>query len=104
VHDIDLKFGGDGYAAYGNAAEAVANFWLLLPFNNEPATAGNGTHIAFLAPSRRAVDEFHRLALKLGGTDEGVPGVRPYYHEGYYSAYVRDTDGNKLQAFCNETQ
>ena len=74
---------------------------LLKPFDGGPVTSGNGTHVAFLASNRAAVDAFHAAALANGGTDEGAPGLRPHYHPNYYGAYVRDPDGNKLQAVCH---
>ena len=70
-------------------------------FDGAPATFGNGTHVAFLATSRAVVDDFHAAALAHGGSDEGAPGLRPHYHPNYYGAYVRDPDGNKLQAVCH---
>ncbi|MCW3849269.1 VOC family protein [Sphingomonas sp. LB-2] len=75
--------------------------FILKPFDGAPATVGNGTHIALLAPNRAAVDAFHAAALANGGTDDGPPGPRPHYHANYYGAYVRDPDGNKLQAVCH---
>jgi predicted lactoylglutathione lyase len=42
----------------------------------------------------------HRKALELGGADEGKPGVRAEGGEGFYAAYFRDLDGNKLDVFC----
>ena len=48
--------------------------------------------------------DFHAKALSLGGRDEGTPGLRPDYHPNYYGAYVRDLDGNKLQAVCHEPE
>lgn len=71
------------------------------PFDGGTASVGNGTHAAFIAPDRAAVDAFHAAALANGGTDEGAPGLRPHYHAYYYGAYVRDPDGNKLQAVCH---
>ena len=65
-----------------------------------PATWGNGTHVAFLAATRDQVHRFHERALRFGGMDEGPPGPRPRYGANYYAAYVRDPDGNKLQAVC----
>ena len=76
--------------------------YLYPPFNGEPATVGNGSHIAFTAHARSAVDEFHAMAMAFGGQDEGAPGLRVHYGENYYAAYVRDPDGNKLQAVCYE--
>ena len=56
--------------------------------------------MAFLAPTRASVRQFHDAAIAFGGTDEGQPGLRLHYAENYYAAYVRDPDGNKLQAVC----
>lgn len=74
------------------------------PFDGGPASHGNGAHVAFVAPNRAAVDAFHAAALANGGTDEGAPGLRPHYHLHYYGAYVRDPDGNKLQAVCHQAE
>ncbi|HUQ13370.1 MAG TPA: VOC family protein [Novosphingobium sp.] len=71
------------------------------PFDGQPARPGNGVHIAYLAKDRATVDAFHAAALAHGGSDEGAPGLRPHYHAHYYGAYVRDPDGNKLQAVCH---
>lgn len=75
--------------------------FVLAPFDGRPASVGNGAHVALLAKSRAAVDAFHAAALAHGGSDEGAPGLRPHYHAHYYGAYVRDPDGNKLQAVCH---
>jgi catechol 2,3-dioxygenase-like lactoylglutathione lyase family enzyme len=85
---------------YGESAFPV--FWIGLPFNREHATVGNGVHICFTAPSRAAVDEFYRAALAAGGSDDGPPGLRPHYHANYYGAFVRDLDGNKIEAACHK--
>lgn len=73
-------------------------FSVETPVDGQRATAGNGTHVCFEAADRNAVQEFHRLALELGGTGEGAPGVRPNYDAHYYGAFVRDPDGNKIEA------
>ena len=78
----------------------VPTIYLYRPVDGRPATWGNGSHIAFMAQTVDAVDSFHRLALDHGGLDEGAPGPRPHYGDNYYAAYVRDPDGNKLQAVC----
>jgi catechol 2,3-dioxygenase-like lactoylglutathione lyase family enzyme len=72
-------------------------------FDRLPAVPGNGGHVAYLAKSRAQVDAFHATALAHGGADEGAPGLRPHYHPNYYGAYVRDPDGNKLQAVCHSS-
>ena len=55
--------------------------------------------VAFAAGSRANVDKLHAKALALGGTDEGAPGLRGPEEYGFYGAYFRDLDGNKLCAF-----
>ncbi len=75
--------------------------FILSPFDGAAATVGNGTHAAFIAKDRTAVDAFHAAALAHGGSCDGPPGLRPHYHPNYYGAYVRDPDGNKLQAVCH---
>ena len=72
-------------------------FSLETPTEGE-ATAGNGSHVAFVARDRETVDRFHRTALENGGTDAGAPGLRPEYDANYYGAFVRDPDGNKIEA------
>ena len=71
------------------------------PYNGEPHAPGNGQMVAFLASSRQVVDEAYKVALANGGASEGAPGLRPEYHEYYYGAYVRDTEGNKLCIACH---
>ena len=89
-----------GYAADGDSR---CRFWVVEPFNREPATLGNGVTIALVAPNRAAVDAFHAAALAAGGTDEGVPGLRPF-HASFYAAFVRDHDGNKISAVCEKPE
>tara|TARA_B100000686_G_C16269633_1_gene703361 strand:+ start:135 stop:524 length:390 start_codon:yes stop_codon:yes gene_type:complete len=88
------------FAACG-PEEQPPQFFIGAPFDEESATAGNGTHIALLAPNRAAVGGLHDAALAEGRSDEDTPGPRPHYHEHYYGAYVRDLDGNKIQACCH---
>ncbi len=56
-----------------------------------------GLHFAVQAPKKEAVDEFYRLGLINGGTDNGKPGERNY-HNGYYACYLLDPDGNNIEA------
>lgn len=76
------------------------HLWVTLPFDGRASTVGNGTMVSFLAASRAAVDAFHAAALSQGGLDEGGPGLRPQYGASFYAAYLRDPDGNKLNAVC----
>jgi predicted lactoylglutathione lyase len=68
---------------------------LPLPYNGNPATAGNGTMASIGAAYCAQANKIHPLALAHGGTGEGAPGQRP---NGFYAAYFRDPDSNKLNA------
>jgi predicted lactoylglutathione lyase len=90
----------DRYIGYAkNSSLNKVEFYLMLPHNKKTATFGNGTMIAFDIISKKDVDMFYNLALKLGATDEGLPGPR---HEEHYYAYFRDLDGNKICAFSSD--
>jgi catechol 2,3-dioxygenase-like lactoylglutathione lyase family enzyme len=84
---------------YGPKDAPRTQFWVNKPFDGARATVGNGSMPAFIAPSRAAVDAFHRAGLANGGTDEGAPGLRPYGPD-FYACYLRDPDGNKISAVC----
>ncbi|HVV34724.1 MAG TPA: VOC family protein [Vitreimonas sp.] len=95
--EINGKLVGVGYGVGDSAS-----FWIQLPINGQAATMGNGVHIAFRAESRSAVDAFFLAALDKGGIEDGRPGLRTEYSPDYYGAFVRDPDGNKIEA-CNHT-
>jgi catechol 2,3-dioxygenase-like lactoylglutathione lyase family enzyme len=59
-------------------------------------------HIAFGAESREEVDAFHRAGTGAGYRDNGAPGERPIYHEGYYGAFLLDPDGNNVEAVFHD--
>ncbi len=89
-----------GAVAYG---KEFPEFWVQTPIDGNPATIGNGSHIGFVANSKEEVHAFHEAALNNGGEDDGEPGPRPDYGEAYYGCFVRDLDGNKIEAtFWNE--
>ena len=75
----------------------TAGLCLALPFGGKPMTLGNGVMAAFLAKDKAQVDRVYKLALSLGGTCEGPPGPRG--SSGFYAAYFRDPEGNKLNAY-----
>ena len=85
----------DCFIAWGTGPDG-AGLGVTLPFDKRPATVGNGCMVALQAGSRGEVDRLHARALALGGSDEGAPGQRS---EGFYAAYFRDPDGNKLLAY-----
>ena len=85
----------DKFIAWG-APGGAPGIGLTKPFDGNKATVGNGVMVALAAKDKAQVDRIYALALALGGTDEGAPGPRG---EGFYAAYFRDLDGNKLNAF-----
>ncbi len=73
-------------------------FWLNERRNMTPVDAGTGTHICLRASSVEAVHAFHAAALEAGGTSDGEPGPRSGQIGGYYAAFVRDPEGNRIEA------
>ena len=98
-----LRFREDGRPWAGWQAPGVARplFVIGAPEDGNPATIGNGTMVALLAPTRAAVDAAHAVGLTMAGNDAGSPGLRPHYHADYYGAYLRDPEGNKIALACH---
>ena len=63
-------------------------------------TPGAAAHVALRAPDRAAVRRFHACGLIAGGQDHGAPGLRADYAPTYYAAFLRDPDGNNIEAVC----
>lgn len=63
---------------------------------------GRGFHLAFVAPDRQSVIEFHAAALAHGGVDNGGPGIRSGYGPNYFAAFVVDPDGHHIEVVFNE--
>jgi catechol 2,3-dioxygenase-like lactoylglutathione lyase family enzyme len=83
---------------WGRAGKPHAEFWI----NARPAMKlvepECGTHICLRTGDAAAVDAFHAAALAAGGSSDGDPGARPQYSEAYYAAFIRDPDGNRIEA------
>jgi catechol 2,3-dioxygenase-like lactoylglutathione lyase family enzyme len=73
-------------------------FWLNQRADRRTPAANSGVHVCVRAASAEAVDAFHAAAVQMGGTSDGAPGLRPEYHENYYAAFIRDLDGNRIEA------
>tara|TARA_R110000751_G_scaffold26092_3_gene70219 strand:+ start:49628 stop:50029 length:402 start_codon:yes stop_codon:yes gene_type:complete len=86
----------DTFIAWGTP-DGPAGIAATLPFDGQPATVGNGTMVALQAKDKDQVHRLYKIAMAHGGTDEGPPGPRG--DSGFYAAYFRDPDGNKLNAF-----
>ncbi|GKY90197.1 VOC family protein [Sinisalibacter aestuarii] len=103
--ELEEKFNtpdiGRFWAGYVTPGTDRPIFIVTQPWNEEAPAPGNGPMVAFAVGTRAQVDEIHALALALGGSNEGAPGLRLHYHADYYGAYFRDPDGNKLCVVCH---
>jgi catechol 2,3-dioxygenase-like lactoylglutathione lyase family enzyme len=90
-----MRFPREGDLVVGLCGgDGAPRFWL------GPSTGGPSRelHVAFAAPSREAVDEVHRAAVAAGAEVLHPPRVWPEYHPGYYGVFLRDLDGNNVEA------
>ena len=78
--------------------KAYPELWINLRENYEPLPADTGFHIALRARDMATVRAFHETALELGATCDGPPGPRKATNPGYYAAFIRDADGNRIEA------
>ena len=89
----------DSFIAWATAPDQPG-FSIIKPWDGKPASVGNGTMIALMVDGTDKVDAMYNKAIELGASDEGKPGLRG---GGFYAAYFRDLDGNKLNFFSMET-
>lgn len=87
-------FANERMQFYGGAGGGMLA--ICKPYDEQPASVGNGSMFGLAAPSKEAVDQVHAAALAAGAADEGAPGMRT---DNFYGAYFRDPDGNKLCCF-----
>ena len=82
----------------GYGVPPMPDFWI------GPDQTGEGfkeSHIAFSAPNRDAVRAFYAAAIAAGAEALHEPREFPEYHPNYYGAFVRDPDGNNVEAVCH---
>lgn len=80
----------------------LPDFYVKPTFDGHPASAGNGSMVAFQARNQKQVRELHAAALLAGGSDEGQPGFRASYGPHFYVGYLRDPQGNKIALFSSD--
>ena len=73
-------------------------FWINLRPAMTPVAPESGCHICLRTKSPQEVDAFHQAALGAGGESDGAPGLRPHDRVRYYAAFIRDPDGNRVEA------
>ena len=91
-----------GWAGYGLRADAAnpGRSYVSIMARRDAGPADR-RHWAFKAARREDVDAFWEAGLAAGGTDDGAPGLRPDYHLSYYAAFLRDPEGNRVEAVCH---
>ena len=99
----ELKEGPEGlsYALPVAPGQTILlpDFYVKPTFNGAPASAGNGTMVAFEARNQNHVRALHLAVLAAGGADEGQPGFRASYGPHFYVSYLRDPQGNKIAIY-----
>jgi catechol 2,3-dioxygenase-like lactoylglutathione lyase family enzyme len=73
-------------------------FWINLRSDLIQPSRDSGAHVCFRARSSELVDAFHAAALAAGASSDGAPGLRPAHGKGYYATFIRDPDGNRIEA------
>jgi catechol 2,3-dioxygenase-like lactoylglutathione lyase family enzyme len=86
-----------GYEGAGLGSDNKPYFWI-----GKGKPGKTHSHVAFAAKDRQAVAAFYEAAMKAGGKDNGLPGLRPHYHEHYFGAFVLDPDGHNIEAVCHK--
>ncbi|WP_119165578.1 VOC family protein [Algihabitans albus] len=81
---------------------SLPEFYVKSPFDGRPASAGNGTMVAFEARNQQQVSDLYAAALAAGGIDEGQPGFRASYGPDFFVGYLRDPQGNKIALFSSD--
>ena len=100
----DALLGALGYQRLDNRPHTVgwgkkySDFWINLRPNMSPVSPDSGVHICLRAISKEAVNAFHAAALSSGGSSDGAPGPRKNDDPRYYAAFIRDPDGNRIEA------
>ena len=98
---LERCYSDNQVASWGDKTDdTVPRFFTCKPFDGEVASVGNGTMVAFLVPEPMRIERLYDIVMQHGGSDEGPPDFRPQYGDGFYAAYVRDPDGNKLAFVC----
>ena len=88
----------DHQVAIGYGADGKPDFWIADMNAGAAGGANRETHFAFQAADREAVQAFYDAAVESGAESLHAPRLWPEYHPGYFGAFVRDPDGNNVEA------
>lgn len=105
VYDsVALSTPGSGPRTLGYGPDAETELVNIFEYGPQASAAGPGSHVAFNAESRGAVDAFYEAALRSGGKSNGEPGLRLQYGKSYYAAFMIDPDGWRLEVVCKQEE
>jgi catechol 2,3-dioxygenase-like lactoylglutathione lyase family enzyme len=97
-----------GYSRQADFGEAIGYgrdgkpvFWIADASAGAAMGPNREVHFAFAAADHDAVRAFHQAAVELGAESLHAPRLWPEYHPGYFGAFVRDPDGNNVEAVCH---
>jgi catechol 2,3-dioxygenase-like lactoylglutathione lyase family enzyme len=88
----------EGRPATVGFGKKYPEFWINLRATMSPVDSDSGAHVGLRVRTTDLVDAFHAAALAAGGMSDGAPGLRPQHGDGYYAAFIRDPDGNRIEA------
>ncbi len=101
VVEEDSSPEGDKWVGFAiNDQEGDRDFWIK--YQDGKQSYGALSCLAFTAKSKKMVDDFYEAAMAIGGVDNGEPGYRPKYHDGYYAAFILDPDENNIEAVFDD--
>jgi catechol 2,3-dioxygenase-like lactoylglutathione lyase family enzyme len=98
ILDYELRDDRPATVGFGRRGKPHSEFWLNARPGMQKVADDSGTHICLRAKTAEAVKAFYEAAIRLGAADDGEPGVREMYSDNYYAAFIRDFDGNKIEA------
>lgn len=102
-----MTFETDDHRVVGYGVNGRPSLWIGVETNpnlKEDVGRTRGFHVAFQAPNIKAIHTWHQKCLDLGGMDNGLPGIRPEYHPGYYGAFIIDPNGYRIEAALHHFQ
>ncbi|ARN84368.1 VOC family protein [Candidatus Nucleicultrix amoebiphila] len=98
-----MTFDTEDVQAAGYGKNNKPDFWISPQGSPEEQIGqARGVHLAFQAPDVLSIKRWYNKCLELGGLDNGAPGPRPEYHEGYYAAFIIDPNGWRIEAVIHD--